>query len=122
KGPFCFYRIEWGLLSLWYFSNFLKGYKPALCCGETRYAPELFNQLKQFPFIRSHSSFLFFQTEAQKERFLLERKTVAYDSPQYHQLLGETLGYPPQAIDFYIQIVHLQTQTSQRLMNKKIFL
>lgn len=51
--------------------------------------------------ISNDDYFLFFQNEDLKQDFLRKVSKVKFRSPQFHQLLGDTLGYPPLATQFF---------------------
>lgn len=88
---------------------FLLGMKPALF-GNTG-SPTMMNnmdKLVHYPYITKgidlfdrEDFFLFFQNDEQKRDFLTKLKTVVPRSPEFHELLGLTLGYPPAAVRFY---------------------
>lgn len=88
---------------------FLTGMKPALY-GNTG-SPTLMKHLdKLLPYpcvtdgidiFDGKDFFLFFQNDTLKQDFLSRLAHVKSRSPQFHQLLGETLGYPPLAAQFY---------------------
>lgn len=88
--------------------SFLIGMKPAHYgnkgCPSTMKHIE---KLKVYPYITDGINisddeyFLFFQNEELKQGFVNRLAHVKAKSPQFHQLLGETLGYPPLATQFY---------------------
>jgi hypothetical protein len=88
---------------------FLAGIKPALY-GNTK-SPTLMkhiNKLLPYPYVTNGINifdgpefFLFFQNHQLKQDFLNRLAQVEFRSPQFHQLLGNTLGYPPLATRFY---------------------
>jgi hypothetical protein len=88
---------------------FLTGIKPALY-GNTG-SPTLMEHLDKllpYPCVTDNIDifdgkdfFLFFQNEKLKQDFLSQLSHVKSRSPQFHQLLGNALGYPPLATQFY---------------------
>jgi hypothetical protein len=95
------------------FESFIKGYKSAiyensLCPQFRRFLPDL---LANYPFISGNyialngegETYLFFQNENLKGRFLKQLNGIDKNSLEFHRLLGHTLGYPPKAIDFFIK-------------------
>ncbi|SHF23515.1 hypothetical protein SAMN05444392_11170 [Seinonella peptonophila] len=90
---------------------FMEGYKPALydTVMSKRFMGWL-PQLQEYPYIDEGINlipdvkfYLFFQTENQKRDFQSKVSKFAVPSIEFHRLLGQTLGYPPKAVDFYIR-------------------
>lgn len=88
---------------------FLIGMKPALYgnTGSPTFMKHL-DELLSYPCVTDgidifdgEDFFLFFQNETQKQDFLRRFVHVQPRSPQFHQLLGDTLGYPSLATQFY---------------------
>lgn len=88
---------------------FLLGMKPALY-GNTGSPTMMTNieKLMKYPHITKgidifdgEDFFLFFQNEDLKNRFLQNVDQVMPRTPMFHELLGNTLGYPPLAAGFY---------------------
>ncbi|MGX9706627.1 hypothetical protein [Laceyella tengchongensis] len=52
--------------------------------------------------------FLFFQTEQMKEDFLKKMATVKRLSPEFHELIGVTIGYPPLAAKYFAECRRLK--------------
>lgn len=87
---------------------FLLGMKPAYY-GNTACPTTMkhINKLKCYPYvtegidISDDDYFLFFQNNELKSDFLDKVKNVKHRSPEFHELLGITLGYPPSAAHFF---------------------
>lgn len=87
---------------------FLSGMKPAHYgnkgCSTTM---KHIDKLRNYPYvtdginISEDDYFLFFQNEELKQDFVKQLAHVESRSPQFHQLLGNALGYPPLATQFY---------------------
>lgn len=90
---------------------FLLGIRPAVYyCVEDPQFQHSRDQLMTYPFVNKNIDlydgtdfFLFFQNEDLRQKFLGQSKGVKVRSNKFHQILGETLGYPPKAVDFYVQ-------------------
>jgi hypothetical protein len=88
---------------------FLLGIKPAHygntgCLTTMKYI----NRLTRYPYVQNEKIaisdddyFLFFQNHELKNDFLNKLDHVASQSPEFHELLGLTLGYPPAAARFF---------------------
>lgn len=96
-----------------YIEMFLLGHKPAIY-GTTleKLLDHMVFYLKQkYPYIKNNGinlideaeTYLFFQKEEQKQFFLNQFRQIQSKSPEFHYLLGKTLGYPPKAVQFYKQ-------------------
>lgn len=98
------------------YQTFLMGMKPALY-GNTN-SPTFrgnFNSFKHYPCVTEgihlHDQadfFLFLQTESLKEDFLEKRARVKHLSPEFHELLGITLAYPPLAAKYFSELHRLE--------------
>lgn len=87
---------------------FLLGMKPAYYgnkgCPTTM---KHMDKLKSYPYvtediaISDNDYFLFFQNDELKSDFLDKVKNVTPRSPEFHELLGVTIGYPPAAARFF---------------------
>jgi hypothetical protein len=87
---------------------FLLGMKPAHYgnkgCPTTM---KHIDKLKSYPCvtdgidISDDDYFLFFQNDELKRDFLDKFKDIAPRSPEFHELLGVTIGYPPSAARFF---------------------
>ncbi|MCH5584212.1 hypothetical protein MK805_04420 [Shimazuella sp. AN120528] len=103
---------------------FLKGYKPSYYNTEldeefTKHLPEL---MKSYPYIDKGIElmddvqyYLFFQNDDLKMEFEDKMKGVLVRSPEFHEILGNALGYPPKAVRFYGQ-----AQRDTSLKKKKV--
>jgi hypothetical protein len=89
--------------------GFLLGIKPAFFTSEQRKDAYL---CKDYPFVSSvdfpaipNGSLIFFQDEQQKQAYLSKYQTqlITTYGPEYHRCLGDMLGFPPLAIDYFIQ-------------------
>lgn len=95
--------------------SFLHGYKPAFIFIPHHIPPyyesEDVKRLLTFPCIpqiKPHDKpqDIYFQNEELKQTFQDKTKELDHNSPEFHRILGETLGYPPLAVNFYVK--HLQ--------------
>ncbi|KPC71034.1 hypothetical protein ADL26_15780 [Thermoactinomyces vulgaris] len=92
--------------------SFLRGFKPALLTNphyQTYHAVESL-KLASYPSVgvRLHQmdQLLYFQTEANKSRFLEQTHLLLPDSPAYHREVGLALGFPPRAVEYYVSVMH----------------
>ncbi len=111
---------------------FLMGMKPALY-GNTS-SPTLIKHLDKlviYPCINDKIAifdgedfFLFFQTEEMKQVFLTKVDELELNSAEFHELLGNTLGYPPLAARFYGDCFRLKhegkDQSHQQLIQYRV--
>lgn len=94
---------------------FLHGYKPAFTFTP-HYIPPYYVQkdienLANYPCIKqikphNKEADIYFQNKNLKQAFQEKIKGLNQNSPEFHRILGETLGFPPLAVDFYVK--HLQ--------------
>ncbi|KPC74332.1 hypothetical protein ADL26_11370 [Thermoactinomyces vulgaris] len=100
------------------FEAFLMGLKPALygTTASPNYMAN-FHLLERYPCvtkgINQHTDaefFLFFQSEQMKEDFLKKLASVERLSPEFHELLGLTLGYPPLAVKHFVMCRRLEEE------------
>lgn len=89
--------------------SFLNGYKPAVLMNPNRDDEKDFIPLARYPFVENIQVFdlagqvLYFQNEQLKQDYLYQSKNTSDPhSPEFHRLLGLTLGFPPKAVDFYV--------------------
>jgi len=84
--------------------------KAALLCKGYPYITE-----KEFPAL-SLKSYLFFQDETLKEEFLkkYQPQSIERYGVEYHTCLGETLGLPPLAIQFFLRENELYKKIGDR--------
>lgn len=79
------------------YTLFTSGVKPA-------YFTDSDTQLsKKYPYTILDNNYIFFQNEQMKKEFTDQIQATEKNSPEYHRIIGETLGYPPQAINFFVQ-------------------
>jgi hypothetical protein len=98
------------------YEAFLMGLKPALLDSSNCVTFQKVSHLyKHYPCVTEgihlHEEadfFLFFQTEQMKEEFLMKLATVNHLSPEFHELLGITLGYPPLAAKYFAECRRLE--------------
>lgn len=92
--------------------SFLYGYKPAyLHAAGFKFPYQTKDEVKQldkYPCIEgifspsSYAQVLYFQNHQLKENFLLSGIDYRKDSREFQLLLGETLGYPPKAVRYFV--------------------
>ncbi|WP_044640537.1 hypothetical protein [Risungbinella massiliensis] len=84
------------------YESFLQGIKPACFEVITWLKPEVLGQLEKYPYhYRNENEAIFFQNEAMKYTFIQETEGLSIKNPLYQKILGNTLGFPPKAVDFY---------------------
>ncbi|MBA4603525.1 hypothetical protein [Thermoactinomyces mirandus] len=82
---------------------FLMGIKPALCRQMIPQLEELMPQLEKYPYmIDEDGTYLFFQNQELMNNYLARLSNIEWGSSEYHRLLGLTLGYPPSAVEFFL--------------------
>ncbi|MGX9706443.1 hypothetical protein [Laceyella tengchongensis] len=82
---------------------FLIGIKPALCRRMIPQLEKLMPQLGKYPhMIDADGSYLFFQNQELMDNYLASMANVEWGSAKHHRILGLTLGYPPEAVTFYL--------------------
>ncbi|MGA8943250.1 MAG: hypothetical protein WB502_11095 [Thermoactinomyces sp.] len=98
------------------YEAFLMGIKPALLAS-TNVPNHLENMhlFKKYPHIKENISphnkadfFLFFQTESMKKDFLEKMNKVEPLSPEFHEILGIALGFPPLAVKHFVKCNRLE--------------
>jgi hypothetical protein len=86
------------------YEAFLNRCKPSFFCAN-EYEPTEYNHLLScgYPFVdvRPGIATLFFQNEELKEEFLIKSRDLDFDEPEFKKVLGEALGYPPVAAQYY---------------------
>ncbi|WP_028778665.1 hypothetical protein [Shimazuella kribbensis] len=94
------------------FESFLKGYKPAVLMNPNHDDENDIRSLIGYPFVENIQVFasagqvLYFQNEQLKQDYFYQSKdTPDPHSPEFHKLLGITLGFPPKASQFYSETV-----------------
>ncbi|TCW40838.1 hypothetical protein EDC32_101487 [Laceyella sacchari] len=114
------------------YQTFLIGRKPALY-GNTG-SPTFMKNLhlfEHYPCVTENIDifdgedfYLFFQNEELKETFLSKLRDVKPRSPEFHRLLGVTLGYPPLAAQFFAECHRLEEEKHideyERLFKQKV--
>jgi hypothetical protein len=65
--------------------------------------------------ISNDNYFLFFQNNKLKSDFLSKFKNIQPRSPEFHELLGVTLGYPPAAARFFAACKSHPSMTAYRI-------
>ncbi|KFZ39991.1 MULTISPECIES: hypothetical protein [Thermoactinomyces] len=113
---------------------FLKGYKPAFLeiLGLKQTTKHLNFLLANYPHV-SHRDYdllsgnrfyLFFQTDFMRHRFEEELKQSTFSLADTDRILGMTLGFPPRAVGFYVQMMREKrkgnTQAYQQMKSRKI--
>ncbi|RAL20824.1 hypothetical protein [Thermoflavimicrobium daqui] len=112
---------------------FFLGIKPALLANEMY---ERFDELLTFPHVTDFSpirysctrrmnykGWLFFQTEEQKQEVLKKAEELgitSIDDIEAERLLGHILGYPPKAVDTYLQRLKLKQENQAERKRKEI--
>jgi hypothetical protein len=100
--------------------GFLLGHKPALFVSEKEKEAHL---CKDYPFVSSvefpaipAGSLIFFQKEEQKQACIAKYQTqlITTYGPAYHRCLGEMLGLPPLAIEFFLRKDELEDMIKEK--------
>ncbi|PRZ12315.1 hypothetical protein CLV36_11581 [Laceyella sediminis] len=113
---------------------FLKGYKPAfLEIPHTKFTTEKLDLLlskypyvdeKAYDLLNGNVFYLFFQNQSVYARFQTEIERISFTKGEIDRLLGDILGFPPKAIDFYIRMMTEKRNGNidafQRMKNRKI--
>ncbi|MGX9706628.1 hypothetical protein [Laceyella tengchongensis] len=113
---------------------FLKGYKPAfLEIPHTKFTTEKLDLLlvkypyvdeKAYDLLNGNAFYLFFQNQSVYARFQTEIEHIAFTKGEIDRLLGDILGFPPKAIDFYVRMMTEKRNGNidafQRMKNRKI--
>ncbi|MFC7442216.1 hypothetical protein [Laceyella putida] len=101
--------------------SFLQGYKPALLTNphyQLYHAADLL-KLSTYPStkvkIHKMDQLLYFQTKAEKQRFLQQTHPLLPDSPCYHREVGLALGFPPKAVEYYVTTMHHESVDEQKV-------
>ncbi|RAL21999.1 hypothetical protein [Thermoflavimicrobium daqui] len=83
---------------------FLAGFKPALYTLDSKYIGIYPVFIERCP---KRDKYFYFQSEDQRQRFSDQLEKIAErDSDEYHELIGLTLGFPPQAVKDYLYFRH----------------
>lgn len=91
-----------GFLILKAFEAFVKGYKPAHFAAHIFVANLKYLQQHQYPsaYVRDVAT-LFFQNEDLRDQYIAKSDGLPFASPEFKEVLGVTLGYPPIAARFF---------------------
>lgn len=93
---------------------FLDGYKPAVLQLTTH---PTYEQLKKYPNCLYGSweptSRIFFQTQQQLDTYRELMKDVREDSPEFHRIVGLTLGFPRRSVEHFAWMRELEERTGQ---------
>lgn len=103
-----FPMTKYASLSEWYFLNAIK----RTCINNPEF--KKFELMKEhYPYINKDdfkslgNNYLFFQTEELKKemyhKYIKGNEQVVMGSPEYHQIIGNILEFPPKAIEFFIK-------------------
>lgn len=111
---------------------FLAGFKPALYGNSASPSfVKYMDKLVHYPVIKDGIDIfdgpefaLFFRTKKLKEDFMDRIAQIEPRSPELHELLGITLGYPPLAARYYALChrLELEDQERQDLVRHRVFL
>lgn len=103
---------------------FLKGYKPGFTftphCIPSYYDHIDIEKLVTYPCIKgirphNKTSDIYFQNEDLKRSFQLKIKGLDHNEPEFHRILGESLGFPPLAVDFFCRELKGLTDPKNRI-------
>lgn len=106
--------------------SFLCGLKPTLLLAEQQKG---FTSMLAYPnteihLIPNRHQCLFFHTEQDKQTWIDRTQNMEHTSPEFHRILGLTLGYPPKAVDFFVKREECKKQGKfnelQRLKSKVV--
>ncbi|MFC7441415.1 hypothetical protein [Laceyella putida] len=82
------------------FTLFASGIKPAYISDESESGFQ--DLIEKYPYIYlNQRNVMFFKSEELKNNFVTRLDLVEPGSHEYHRIIGEMLGYPPQAVDFF---------------------
>lgn len=91
---------------------FLVGYKPALLAYEETKSELYFDQLFEYPHIKSFSgksdTHIFFQSEELKSTFESQAQNIDLNSPEGHLIIGQALGFPRRSVEFFAKMRELE--------------
>lgn len=97
------------------YKAFTTGIKKAYLVNELRERDEYSYLAGKYPGAKiDDERCIFFQTGELRDEFMSRFDGIEPDSPEYHRLLGQTFGYPPQAIEFFIQRMEDPTLDKKR--------
>jgi hypothetical protein len=113
-----------------FYEMFVQGLKPAIYRNsfDKQFVEKLPYLKEHYPYI-SHrkialipeaETYLFFQNERMKEDFLRKLNQISSPfSPDFHRLLGHTLGFPPKAVEYFAQ-TKMGTVEAELLNKRKV--
>jgi hypothetical protein len=91
------------------YHSFLMGYKPACFENLDRLDSEILEKLRRYPFHQIYdNTVIFFQNETLKDQFLQQTRNLSPKSPEFCRVLGLALGFPPKAVEFYVDYYRWQ--------------
>lgn len=97
----------------------MDGYKPSIIHD---FSAENFHLFGEYPKIEDClDGCLIFQSEDQKQRYQLLTADVQEDSPEFHRIIGITLGYPEKSCDWYAKMKHFQLENGFKADEEKRF-
>jgi hypothetical protein len=113
---------------------FLKGYKPAfLEIPGTEFTTKKLDLLlakypyvdeKQYDVLNGNRFYLFFQDEVILEQFQEKINSISFTKEEIDCVLGTILGFPPKAINFYVQMwkekIRGNLKGFEQMQNRKI--
>jgi hypothetical protein len=92
---------------------FLDGYKPALVIypSDKHFDKVLATDFPRItPFDKQLSSYIFFQTEEQKQEYQRKIEGVKWGTYEFHKIVGEALGFPKKSVEYYAQMRVLENK------------
>lgn len=103
---------------------FYMGLKPAffVTTASEKFMKGEFRKISaKYPYIdqgvelmKDETCYLFFQDDSKKERFLDRIQGLTPDHLEFHRILGLTLGYPPNSVDFFVRKEQLKRQQDSK--------
>lgn len=86
--------------------SFLAGIKPSCYENLSRLKPDVLEKLEKFPRFSLYPGYdIFFRDEESRDSFAAAIENLPRDGADFNRILGETLGYPPLAVDFFAKKV-----------------
>ncbi|WP_044640479.1 hypothetical protein [Risungbinella massiliensis] len=100
--------------------GFLKGIKPACYESIERISDEHLQELQSYPHLDNGREVIYFQSADLLQTFEGKVKYLEKGSPDWVAVLGETLGYPPKAVQYYTEHWkrHLVDQEAERIYHQ----
>ena len=109
---------------------FWKGYKPAFfeIPDSPFCTPQLPYLIENFPYIDEKKCnlfdgkkfYIFFQEEESMLNFQRQMEAIQPQSPEFHKIFGLTLGFPPNAVDFYVKKITAKEDERLQLKRQQI--